>query len=204
MLDGLLRPLVDPFAMRLARLCVRGGVSADAVTVGAFVLGLAAAAAIALGAPLAGLALFIISRVGDALDGAIARLTGKTDFGGFLDIVLDFGVYGAIPFAFALADPAANAVAAGVLLLSFYFNGASFLAYAVVAERRGMTTSARGDKSIFFTTGLAEASETLIFVALCCLVPGWFAVLAWTFAALCFYTAISRIVLARRTWMAEP
>ena len=127
-----------------------------------------AAAAIAGQWYLAGLVLILASRIGDGLDGAVAKISGKTDLGGYLDIVLDFLVYGAVPIGFVLADPAANAVAGAVLLFSFYVNGASFLAYAAIAEKRKLTTAVRGPKSLFFTTGLAEATETIaVFCAFC-------------------------------------
>ena len=95
-----------------------------------------------------------------------------------------------------LADPAANAVAGAVLVFSFYVNGASFLAFAAIAAKRNMASQARGPKSLFFTTGLAEATETIAVFAAFCLVPQWFPELAYAFAALTFYTALSRIVLA--------
>ena len=95
---------------------------------------------------------------------------------------------------------AANAVAGAVLLLSFYVNGASFLAYATIAEKRKMASDGRGQKSLFFTVGLAEATETILVFAAFCLFPAWFSVLAYLFAALTFYTAVSRIVLAWRTF----
>jgi phosphatidylglycerophosphate synthase len=198
MLDGWARRKIDPVIERLALLVSRAGVSANAVTIAAFAVGLLAGAAIALEFYLVGLVLIGISRIGDGLDGAVARLRGKTDYGGYLDIVLDFFFYGAIPLGFALADPAANAVAAAVLIFSFYVNGASFLAFAILAERRKLATVARGEKSIFFTTGLAEATETIVVFVLACLFPAWFPVLAYVFAAVCFYTALSRIVLAGR------
>ena len=148
---------------------------------------------------LAGLALILLSRSGDGLDGAVAAIRGKTDLGGYLDIVLDFLFYGAIPIGFVLAAPAANAVPGAVLVFSFYVNGASFLAYAAIAAKRGMASEARGPKSLFFTTGLAEASETL---AVFCRLPvaGLVSGLAYAFAALTFYTALARIVLAVRNF----
>lgn len=200
MLDGWARAHIDPVldgaGCRLAAM----GATANGVTFAAFAVGIAAAIAIASGWFLAGLVLVLLSRLGDGLDGAVARIKGKTDLGGYLDIVLDFAFYGAIPLGFVLADPASNAVAGAVLVFSFYVNGASFLAYAVMAEKRGLKTDLRGQKSLFFTTGLAEATETLaIFVAFC-LLPHWFAPLAYGFAILTFYTALSRIVLASRTF----
>lgn len=200
MLDGWARAKIDPALNRVGRRLAEAGVTANMVTVLAFLVGLAAAIAIASGLYWLGLALILASRLGDGLDGAVARHTQKTDFGGYLDIVLDFAFYGLVPLGFVLADPASNALAGAVLILSFYVNGASFLAYAVMAERRGLTTEARGEKSLFFTTGLAEATETIAFFATFCLFPAWFPALALVFAVLCFYTALSRIVIAGRTF----
>lgn len=199
MLDGWARTRIEPWLDWIGRSLARAGVSANAVTFAAFGLGLAAALAIAFGAFWLGLALILISRLGDGLDGAVAKATQRTDLGGYLDIVLDFGFYGAIPLAFAIAKPADNALPAAVLILSFYFNGASFLAFSIMAEKRKLSTTARGEKSLFFTTGLAEASETIAAFAIFCLFPAWFGPVAYGFAALCFYTALSRIVLAART-----
>jgi phosphatidylglycerophosphate synthase len=200
MLDGWARKRIDPALEAIGGRLVQAGVSANAVTIAAFAVGVAAAIAIAQGHFLAGLALLLVSRLGDGLDGAVARVRGKTDLGGYLDIVLDFAFYGAIPLGFVLADPAANAVAGAVLLLSFYVNGSSFLAYAIMAEKRKLGGEARGEKSLFFTTGLAEATETLAVFAAFCLFPAWFAVIAYVFAAVTFYTALSRVVLAGRVF----
>jgi phosphatidylglycerophosphate synthase len=200
MLDGWARRHIDPALNVMGSALAQAGISANSVTLAAFGVGVLAAIAIAFGWFLTGLALLLVSRLGDGLDGAVARIQGKTDFGGYLDIVLDFAFYGAIPFGFVLADPAANAVAGAVLLLSFYVNGSSFLAYAIMAEKRELEGRVRGEKSIFFTTGLAEATETLIVFVAFCLFPGWFAAIAYVFAALTFYTALSRIVLASRTF----
>ena len=200
MLDGWARKLIDPTLDRAARSLAAAGISANAVTLAACAVGLAAAAAISMHWYLAGLVLMLASRVGDGLDGAVAKIAGKTDLGGYLDIVLDFLFYGVIPIGFVLADPAANAVAGAVLVFSFYVNGASFLAFAAIAAKRNMASQARGPKSLFFTTGLAEATETIAMFAAFCLLPQWFAALAYAFAALTFYTALSRVVLAARTF----
>jgi len=200
LLDGWARRQLDPVLDAMAGRMARVGMTADMVTLTAAAIGLAAAAAAAMDWLWLALALLLLSRLCDGLDGAIARQTGPTDLGGYLDIVLDFLFYGAFPLGFVLLDPAANAVAGAVLLLSFYVNGASFLAYAVLAEKRKLSTEARGRKSLFFTIGLAEATETILFFVAFCIFPGWFAVLAYVFAALTFYTAASRIVLAWRTF----
>jgi phosphatidylglycerophosphate synthase len=199
MLDGTARKLIDPVLDSVASRIAAAGISANAVTLAGFALGLAAACAIAFGFFALGLVLILASRLADGLDGAVARHAGaQSDFGGYLDIVLDFAIYGAVPFGFVLADPVANAAAGAFLILTFYVNGASFLAYAIMAEKRSLKETPRGAKSLYFTTGLAEATETIAVFVLACLVPAWFAALAWAFGAICLYTALSRILLARR------
>jgi phosphatidylglycerophosphate synthase len=197
MLDGRARKLIDPALDTIAGLLKRAGMTPDQVTVAGFAIGLAAAWAIAWQWYALGLLLLLVSRLADGLDGALAKQTQTTDFGGYLDIVLDFAFYGVIPLAFIFADPGQNALAGAVLIFSFYVNGASFLAYASVAEKLKLSTNARGTKSIYFTTGLAEATETLAVFVASCLFPDWFPVLAWIFAVICFYTAFARILQAR-------
>ncbi|MCU0790046.1 MAG: CDP-alcohol phosphatidyltransferase family protein [Nitratireductor sp.] len=197
MIDNHARKWLDPLMDKAGSSLARSGVSADAVTLAGFILAIFAAAFAAQQFFHAALLCMFASRACDGLDGAVARFSGRTDFGGYLDIVLDFAFYGLIPLAFAFADPAGNALAAGVLLLSFYVNGASFLAFAAIAEKRGLSPDARGQKSFLFTTGLAEAGETLAVFTAMCLFPAYFALIAWAFAAIVFWTALVRILAAR-------
>ena len=167
MLDGRVRKGIDPALDRMARVIAAQSITANQVTLAGCAIGLLGVGLIAANWLWAGLLAILVSRVADGLDGAVARIKGRTDFGGYLDIVLDFLFYGAVPFGFVLLDPAANGLAGAALILSFYVNGASFLAYAVMAEKRGLESQARGDKSLFFTTGLPEATATIaVFVAM--------------------------------------
>lgn len=200
MLDGVLRPLVDPISRAAAKMLHRSGLEANHVTLLAFALGLLSAISIVLGYMVTGLVFIVLSRLADGIDGAVARLTRSTDFGGYLDIVLDFAFYGLIPLAFILQDPQQNGLAGGLLLFSFYVNGASFLAYAALAAKRGLDGEVRGKKSIVFTTGLAEATETYAAFAAACLFPAWFPMIAYVFAAICVYTALARIIQASATF----
>lgn len=194
MLDRVAIAVLKPLLDTGARALVRAGVGADAVTLAGFGVGLAAAAAIALGAFGWGLALLLASRLADGLDGAVARLTHATDRGAFLDITLDFQFYASVPLAFAIADPAANALPAAVLLAAFIGTGSSFLAFAILAERRGLASAAYPDKGLYYLGGLTEASETLICFALMCVWPERFAWWAYGFAVLCGVTTVARIV----------
>ena len=198
MLDRWALGLLAPPMTALARGLVRTGVGADAVTFAGFGIGLAGAAAIALQAYGTGLALLLASRLCDGLDGAVARLTQTSDRGAFLDIALDFIFYASVPLAFAVADPAANALAAAVLLAAFVGTGSSFLAFAVLAERRGLTSTAYPDKGLYYLGGLTEATETLACFALMCLFPGGFALWAYGFAVLCALTTVTRLLAGWR------
>lgn len=201
MLDGVARKLIDPVLDRWGRAVAAQGIGADAVTVMGLGFGLIAAAIIAVGWPtLLALVPLLASRVADGLDGAVARASRKTDFGGFLDIGCDFLFYGMIPLAFVLRDTEANGMAGAFLLMTFYANGSTFLAFAILAEKRGMQTAARGDKSLYFTAGLLEGTETIFFFVVLCIWPMGFAPLAWIFGALCLVTALSRVMLARRVF----
>ena len=193
MLDRAAQTLIAPGLQAGARWLVSRGVSADTVTLTGFALGLVGAALIALGRPAAGLLWLLASRLADGLDGAVARATRPTDRGAFLDITLDFIFYASVPLAFALADPGANALAAAVLLAAFVGTGSSFLAYAVLAERRGFKSLAYPAKGLYYLGGLTEATETLACFALMCLWPAWFAPLALGFAALCTLTLLARL-----------
>jgi phosphatidylglycerophosphate synthase len=198
MLDRSIQRLARPGLTAMARVLVRAGVGADTLTWLGFVLGMAAALAIALQAWWLGLALLLASRLFDGLDGTVARLTQPTDAGGFLDIALDFVFYAAIPLAFAVANPATNALPAAVLLASFIGTGSSFLAFAALAEKRGLTDTALPGKSFYFLGGLTEATETIAVFTAMCVWPQHFGVLAYGFAALCAITTGMRVLWGYR------
>lgn len=200
MLDATARKLIDPPLNAMGQTLAARGITADGVTLVGLGLGLLAALLIAVGLPGLALLPLLVSRIADGLDGAVARASQKTDFGGYLDIACDFLFYGAIPFAFVVMDPETNAIAGAFLLMSFYFNGTSFLGYAILAEKRDMETSAQGVKSLYFSNGLLEGTETIVFFVLLCLFPASFATLAWIFGALCFATATLRLFAARRVF----
>jgi phosphatidylglycerophosphate synthase len=193
MLDRYILPLIKPAVDSIARKLVRAGVQADHVTLLAFGVGMGAAACIAMRMYWFGAALILISRLCDALDGAIARQTEVTDAGGYLDITLDFLFYASIPLAFALANPRLNALPAAVLLAAFIGTGSSFLAFAALAVKRGIESIEHPNKSFYFLGGLTEATETLLFFMAMCAWPRYFGSLAYLFAALCCVTIATRI-----------
>ena len=192
MLDAHLRPYVDRCLNPVGAVLARAGVTADQISFVGFGLGMGAALAVALGSELAAVILIIANRVCDGLDGAVARASDTSDLGAYLDITLDFLFYSAIPFAFAVADPD-KALAACFLIFSFVGTGSSFLAFAVIAQKRGISTEMRGKKGFFYLGGLTEGSETIIFLLIVALRPDFFVPLAWAFAALCWITTVTRV-----------
>jgi phosphatidylglycerophosphate synthase len=193
MLDRAATRLISPAIQRLARRLVRFGLSANQLTLTGFAIGMLAAALVAVQWYAPAIVAILASRLCDALDGAMARETRVTDAGGFLDIALDFIFYAAIPLGFAIADPARNALAAATLLAAFVGTMASFLAFAVLAAKRGLNNLAYPDKSFYFLGGLTEATETLAFFVAMCLWPQHFAWLAYGFSAMCVLTTGTRI-----------
>jgi phosphatidylglycerophosphate synthase len=193
MLDRTATALIKPAVQGLASVLFRVGLTANQITVAGFALGIFAAVLIANGAYLTGAAAIFASRLLDALDGAVARMTRATDQGGFLDIALDFLFYASIPLAFAFADPLSNALPAAVLLAAFIGTATSFLAFAAIAAKRHMNSLDYPDKSFYFLGGLTEATETLAFFAAMCVWPEHFAILAYVFSALCAVTIATRL-----------
>lgn len=186
MIDRHLLPLQKAILTLPARVLSSLGVKADQVTLAGFVLAVLSFVALTLGWFGTGLVLFLLNRLLDGLDGALARATRPTDRGAFIDIAADFLTYALIPLGFAVADPSANALAAAVLITSFVGTGSSFLAFAAIAARRGMTAPAFPAKGIYYLGGLTEGAETIGCFVLMFLFPAWFSPLAWGFALLCF------------------
>lgn len=192
MIDARLLPLQRTLMVPPARWLVARGVRADQITLVGCAIGVLAALAAALGLyPLALLGLFL-NRLADGLDGAVARLTKPTDRGAFLDIALDFVFYALFPIGFIFADPTTNGLPGSVLIASFVLTGTSFLAFSIIAERRGLQADDYPTKGIYYLGGLAEGAETIAVFAAFCLFPSAFAWLAWVFAAVCLVTSITR------------
>jgi len=192
MIDRYVFPLQGRLLQPVARHLARRGVSADAITVGGFAIGLLAAPLLATGRFEGALVVILANRVLDGLDGAVARATRPTDRGAFIDIAFDFFFYATVPLGFALLDPLQNGSAATALTVAFVGTGSSFLAFAAIAAKRGLTAASYPQKGLYFLGGLAEGAETIaVFVALC-VWPSFFPQIALAYAAVCMVTAVSR------------
>ncbi len=194
MLDRFSLRLFKPVLETVAGFLGRRGIGADQVTIASFLIGLAAILCIVGRYYVPALILILLNRLGDGVDGVLARTHGTTDRGAFLDISLDFLFYSGVVLGFALADPERNSLAAAFLIFSFVGTGSSFLAYAIMAERRSIADCRLPDKGFYYLGGLAEGTETILFFVLFCLFPPFFPMLAWIFGFICLFGAAARIV----------
>lgn len=186
--------------LRLTALVIdKLGVKANWITLLGFIIGMMVLPALYFGNTSLALIFVVINRVMDGLDGAVARVQGPTDLGGYLDITLDFIFYSAVIFGFALMNPVDNALAASFLIFSFMGTGSSFLAFAIMAEKRKIERLEYGRKSLYFLGGLAEGTETIVFLILICLFPSYFAIMAYAFGVICWITTATRIYAGYRT-----
>lgn len=168
-------------------------VTANQATFVGFLIGCLAFPALILQEYSWALLFIVLNRIGDGIDGALARRHGITDSGGFLDISLDFLFYSLIPFGFVVANPEANAIAGAFLIFSFIGTGCSFLAFAVMAGKHNIDNPVYTNKSLYYMSGITEGTETIACFVLFCLFPQYFAVIAFVFGSLCWITTFTRI-----------
>lgn len=169
------------------------GITANQTTLFGFALGFLALPALALEQYYLALVLICLNRICDGLDGALARIQGTSDAGGFLDICLDFLFYSLIPFGFVLANPEQNAIAGAFLIFSFVGTGSSFLAFAIMASKQGIDNPVYKNKSLYYMSGLTEGTETIFCFVAFCLLPQHFAIIAYAFGAACWFTTFTRV-----------
>lgn len=169
------------------------GITANQVTLFGFVIGCLTLPALIAEHYTIALIFILFNRICDGLDGALARIQGITDAGGFLDISLDFLFYSLVPFGFILANPEQNAIAGALLIFSFIGTGSSFLAFAIMASKQGIENPVYKHKSLYYMSGLTEGTETIGCFILFCLLPQHFSMIAYIFATACWFTTFTRI-----------
>jgi phosphatidylglycerophosphate synthase len=199
MLDPLLRRVIDAPLNRFGVVLAALGVRPNVLTVCGLAIGLMVVPLLATEEYELALLAVCLNRIADGLDGAVARQTGATDFGGYLDIVCDMMFYAAFVVGFGLARPE-NLMWSVVLLASFVGTASSFLGWAIIAAKRSLTSTTHGEKSFLYSVGLVEGTETILFFAAMCLWPDAFAWLAGLLTVLCVWTTIGRVMAARRAF----
>ncbi|MDJ0622495.1 MAG: CDP-alcohol phosphatidyltransferase family protein [Desulfocapsaceae bacterium] len=199
--------MIDRWAMKMVRqplglgamLLHRRNITATQISVVGFFLGMLTVPLLYMHWYGAALVCILLNRIADGLDGNVARLTTPTDAGGYLDITFDFIFYSAVVFGFALADPVNNGLAAAALIFAFIGTGSSFLAFGIMAERRQISNFRYPNKGFYYLDGIAEGTETLLFLVLFCLFPHHFTILAWIFAVICYLSTLIRLISGHNT-----
>tara|TARA_B110000971_G_scaffold214414_1_gene246453 strand:+ start:4628 stop:5227 length:600 start_codon:yes stop_codon:yes gene_type:complete len=170
-------------------------ISANSITIVGFLIGVISFIAIIKGQFTLALVFLAINRILDGLDGAVARRHGATDLGGYLDITADFLLWALLPLGFMLHTPE-TAFAAAILLSSFAMSMSVFLAFAILAEKRGASSTAQGQKSFFYLAGLAEGTETIGFFAFVMVYPQFFIPAALIFSAIVYISVLGRLMVS--------
>ncbi|MGI8714921.1 MAG: CDP-alcohol phosphatidyltransferase family protein [Solirubrobacteraceae bacterium] len=193
MIDQLVRGRLAPSLDRAAARLSSRYVSPGSLTLAGLLAGLGACVSVASSLWGLALVLWLLNRLLDGLDGALARRRGATELGGLLDFTADFVVYSGFVVGLAIAHPGAR-LACVVLLATYLVNNVALLTFSSVIERLGLRLG--DERSLRLTTGLAEGAETIVVYALFCLLPGSSAVIAWAFAGLVGLTAVQRVAQA--------
>ena len=141
-------------------------ISAASISLFGFIIGMMAVNFLAMNLYFEALLCILINRFCDALDGAVARVEGLTDFGRFIDAALDFIFYAGVIFGFALADMEQNAATACFLLFAFMSSATTMLAYGIVDQN-----TEEIKQSPFYLGGLAQGFETLCALVALCVAP---------------------------------
>ena len=82
---------------------------------------------------------FVLNRIFDGVDGTYARMTNQsTDFGGYLDILVDFTIYGLVPLGVTAGNPSEDRFIFLVILeVSFFVNaGGLFMLSALIEKNK--------------------------------------------------------------------
>lgn len=199
MLDAKLRPLKNklfhPLAERLA------GTSPAALTWIGFGWGALTAVFLTQQLYLPAFLTWFLNRLFDGLDGMVARRAGRqSDLGGYLDILLDFVVYAAVPIALVVGRPTpVRYLLLALLLAVFYVNAASWIYLSALLEKRRAGAAAQGEStSVTMPQGLIGGSETILFYTAFIFFPGW---MGWLFGAMAGLTAVT--IWQRWRWAAR-
>ncbi len=199
MFDHLLRGLKDRLLAPLARLL--RGVPPNLLSIVALAFGLGAAVAASQASWGVGLALWLTNRVIDGLDGTVARVAERqTDFGGYLDILLDFIVYAAIPVGLAIQSSDRVVLLWAVAMEgAFFVNACSWMYLSAVLEKRASGAQATGElTTVTMPAALVAGFETVVFYALFFLFPAKLALLFGIMTTLVGINILQRLVWARR------
>ena len=141
-----------------------------------------------------------LNRIFDGLDGVVARLSGRqSDFGGYLDIVLDFVIYATVPIGLVAGQPNEQRwLLLALLLASFYVNAVSWTYLAAILEKRQHSVANRGEETtVTMPNGLVGGFLTIVFFYAFLILPFWLDYLFVLMSGLVLLGVIQRLFWAR-------
>ena len=200
-IDNAFRARLPGFVAPLLALYARLGLTPNQVSVLGFVIAILASVAVALGFGWLAFLLWWLSRLADGTDGVWAREAGlESDFGAYLDVVLDMAAYGAMVLGFAYAAPEFQLRWMAMLFL-YVVCITSALALGMQEAKQSMPP--RDNRGLRLGAGLAEGGETGIAYSLFLLLPGYLWLTTGVWVAVLATTVIARTLLAFRSLGSE-
>lgn len=193
MLDTYGRSFVQPSIQTTAKFLLNKGLSANQVTVIAFIVGVSASILIYFGMPVLGVVVLWISGFLDAVDGSMARQSKTTSsWGTVLDVTFDRIVETGILIALALRHPDPKILFLFLILaISIIFTMTIFLTVGAVSDKKSM-------KSFYYQPGLAERTEGFILFSLLALFQSQLVFWTIVFIIVEIITGLQRLLEARR------
>lgn len=194
MLDSLLRPYINLLLQPMATLALMLGMRPNHVTLCGFFIGALSVLAIIVGEPYWGAFFLLLNRVADGMDGLMAKISGRTDFGGFLDISCDFIIYTGFIWAHAYAHPEYSLWLI-FLLFSFVGPTISFLVYMMLEAKQSRRVMSTSKRSFAALTSVGEGTETMFVLFLMCLFPECIPMASLGYGIVCWLVTISRFIV---------
>ena len=191
MLDHRINKIIHPIMNGLANHIPRQ-ISANTITFAGLVFGIMVVPLLWFELYNTAMTVILVNRFFDGLDGAVARKYGPTNLGGYLDITCDFIFYSVVIMGFALASPENNSLAAAFLIFSFIGTGSSFLAFALAAEKQGLSSDFHMPKAFYYLGGITEGTETILFFVVICMYPLSFPIFAVLYGSICWFSVLGR------------
>ena len=170
-------------------------ISPNQMTLIGFSLGVLMCISIVIDQYFTAIIFLFLNRLSDGLDGTMARLQTPTPLGGYLDIVLDFLIYGGFVLSFGITEQN-NTLLSMILLFCYIGTGSTFLAKAaILPSLNDQSLNEEMPKSFHYAVGLVEGTETIVFMVFCLLFPNLFIYLSSIFIILCLITIVFRIIV---------
>jgi archaetidylinositol phosphate synthase len=193
MLDTKGRKYIQPLFEKVANFTIRWGITANQVTIVAFLVGIIAAIVVCFGNAVVGVALLWLSGFLDALDGTIARKTNSSSgIGTLMDILFDRIVEIAMLLAIECMTTSVDiGIYISIVLSAIIISMTVFLTVGALVDKIG-------NKSFYYQAGLAERTEGFIMISLAAILPDFREIILVVFAAMMLFTAGQRFLEAKR------